>query len=427
MCKKKLSRRNFLKFSALGTCGAAVHTAMTPGFNMVQYANAQALTTAQHLFVINLAGGASYNIAPIYNSAWYDKNPNVSYQPADSLPLANGADQGFHPSLAYFKELYDDGDLALLNQVAFSERASRSHSTAAQMWMTGSISPNGKNGVLNSLSCRATGNGLFSGVSLAGSDPIAEGSCAKMRKLEGLDGLEGRMLRLNDDNRNQNYTDETTWLNMQRKKLAEADNKSSTTSRSFVKSAIESMDESADQINETLDGATIPNVGVNAPNNDFRDAMNVFQASSVLGTQMYYLEIGGFDTHSAERNRMAGRLNQVNQGVEYIAKVAKALNAWNNVTIMVFTEFARTFENSAEGTDHGEVAPLFLMGGRVNGRQVNAAPTVSKINASNNFMRNPEIDTRTVWYNIINNGLGLTPSGILDASGYSLEDLNLFS
>ncbi len=422
MKKSKLSRRDFLRFTAAGTCGAAIHTALTPGFTMTQYAKAQS-AAAKHLFVINLAGGCSYNIAPIYGSAWRDRNPTISYGAGDSLPLSGGADQGFHPSLTYFKELFDDGDLALMNQVGFSQRASRSHSMAAQMWMTGSIEPNGKNGILNNLSCRIPGTSLFRGVSFAGSDPIVEGSCAQMRQLEGLSGLDGTELFGSED--------ETTWLSAQRKKISSHDTKAGNVSRDYVKNAIKNMDDSADEIRETLDGSNLPNVGFNPPNggfgNDIRDAMRVLQASNVLGTNIFYLETGGFDTHSNERTNLANRLTPLNQGVRYIAEISKALGIWDDVMILTFSEFARTFENSAQGTDHGEVAPCFLMGGSVNGRQVNSAPTNSKIQDSNRFIRGAEIDTRTVWYNIISAGLGLTPSGILDSSGYSTSSLSLFS
>ncbi|MCI5064852.1 DUF1501 domain-containing protein [bacterium] len=425
MKRSSLSRRDFLKFTTLGTCGAAIHNVLQPGFAVQAFAEAhtRAAISGAHLFVINLAGGCSYNIAPIYADAWRDRNPTISYGPGNSLPLSNGSDQGFHPSLPYFKSLYDDGDLALLNQVAFSTNASRSHSMAAQMWMTGSIDPTGKNGVLNNLACRTSSNGLFAGVSFAGSDPIVEGSCAEMRKLEGLNSLEGERLQYSDD--------ETAWLNMQRKELFDKGSAPDTQARSYVRDAIGNMDRSAARIQETLDGSNLPNVGVNPPNggfgNDVRDAMKVFQSSSVLGTRIYYLETGGFDTHSNERNNLPNRLSPLNQGVQYIAEVSKALGLWDRVIILVFSEFARTFENGSNGTDHGEVAPCFLMGGRVRGRQVNAAPTSSKILSARSFLRGPEIDTRSVWYNIISNGMGLTPSGVLDAAGYSTADLRLFT
>ncbi|MCB0328859.1 MAG: DUF1501 domain-containing protein, partial [Bdellovibrionales bacterium] len=387
MRRKALSRRNFLRNMTLGTCGAAIHNALNPGFAVQAFAqsHSRAVIDGAHLFVINLAGGCSYNIAPIYASAWRDRNPTISYGPGESLPLASGSDQGFHPSLSYFKTLFDNGELALMNEVAFSQRASRSHDVASQMWMTGSIDPNGKSGVLNALACRVGGSGLIKGMSFAGADPIVEGGCAEMRKLEGLSSLQGQQLQYSDD--------ETEWLHLNRTNLDVQSSAAPNQTRTYVKNAIGNMDASAQQIQDTLAGNNLPNVGVNPPNGgfgtDIRDAMRVLQASDILGTKIFYLETGGFDTHSNERNSLPGRLAPLNQGVQYIAEISKALGLWDRTIIMVFSEFARTFENGSNGTDHGEVAPLMIMGGRVNGRQVNPAPSATKILSSGSFMRNP--------------------------------------
>ncbi len=418
MCRKKVSRRNFLKYLTYGTCGAAIHKGFLPGFSSQVLAapTQRAAVNDALLYVINLGGGATYNMYPIYHSAWRDKNPIISLSEAESLPF--NAEQGFHPSLSYFKQLFDDGDLALINEVGFpNDIFSRSHSTAAQMWMKASGNPMGAvtAGWMNTLSCQMSG--FYAAVSLAGSDPIVQGGCPGTRALESLSSLNGSSFLYS--------TDETTWLNMQRTAFNNGTSASSASSQAAVSTSISNMEAAAEAIQDATQ-ADPPNVGVNPPNNDYRDAAKLTMANNVLGTQAFYLEHGGFDTHSNQRNSLPGNLANVNQGVRYLAEVNKALGLWDRTIILVTSEFARTFENSSQGDDHGHIHPMAIMGGRVNGRQVTAAPTNQKIaSTSGSYLTSPAVDTRNVIAQVIA-AMGYSAAPVIQDSGYDTTNLSLF-
>ncbi len=81
------------------------------------------------------------------------------------------------------------------------------------------------------------------------------------------------------------------------------------------------------------------------------------------------LETSGWDTHAnqaAVQGALARNLRQLDDGVE--ALKAEMGAEWDNIVVVVATEFGRTVApNGAGGTDHGTGAAAFLAGGAVNG------------------------------------------------------------
>ncbi|MCB0355017.1 MAG: DUF1501 domain-containing protein [Bdellovibrionales bacterium] len=418
MCKHSPSRRKFLRYATLGTCGSIVHQSFSPNFI------ARALAAPQHraayssnpiLVVVNLAGGASYQLAPIYASAWRDKNPTISYGPDDSHAVT--ASQGLHPSFDYLAQLFTDGDLAIVNQVGFPSH-SRSHEDAARMWMTGSASPTNKPGVLNQMSCQLTG--LFSSISLAGSDPLIEGSCPGARELESLATLNGTEFK---------STDENEWVEMIRSNVLAGDTSALNATKAKIRSSIDTMESAADTI-RGIASSSVP-TPVAFPNSSFgRDCLDVarlIQASSVIGAHAFYLEKGGFDTHSNERGSMPNNLNDVDNSLQALIESIKVMGRFNDLTVVIWSEFTRTFENGSEGTDHGNQGPVFIMGGRVNGgRLVSPTPSNSEILSAGSFLRTMQVDSRNFWDQVIGaNGMGFNTASILTES-FDRTNLSLF-
>ena len=132
----KPSRRDFLKLVSSGTCGSAIHRLIAPSAGLlalVRPLEAHA-NTGKVMVVVNLAGGASYNIAPSYSGAYRDRNPTISYGPENSLPITG--DQGLHPALTGLKGIWDEGHLAVINFVGYP-KPNRSHDESTQIWQTG--------------------------------------------------------------------------------------------------------------------------------------------------------------------------------------------------------------------------------------------------------------------------------------------------
>ena len=85
-----------------------------------------------------------------------------------------------------------------------------------------------------------------------------------------------------------------------------------------------------------------------------------------------FVDVGGWDTHvgqGAGQGYLAGRLGELGKG---LAAYADEMGpAWKDSTVIVVSEFGRTFkENGNRGTDHGHGSVYWVLGGAVRGGQI---------------------------------------------------------
>jgi uncharacterized protein (DUF1501 family) len=91
--------------------------------------------------------------------------------------------------------------------------------------------------------------------------------------------------------------------------------------------------------------------------------------SQPTGPRIAMLESNGWDTHSAQTQRLANQFKNLDA---MIAALRDGLGAtWANTTVLVATEFGRTAAaNGTGGTDHGTASAAMLLGGAVQGGRV---------------------------------------------------------
>ena len=88
-----------------------------------------------------------------------------------------------------------------------------------------------------------------------------------------------------------------------------------------------------------------------------------------------FIDVGGWDTHVNEatdngaKGQLATKLGALGDG---LAALAHAMGpVWRDTTIVVLSEFGRTFrENGNHGTDHGHGTVYWIMGGGVQGGRI---------------------------------------------------------
>ena len=85
-----------------------------------------------------------------------------------------------------------------------------------------------------------------------------------------------------------------------------------------------------------------------------------------LETRVYYVTLGGFDTHAgqgAANGRHANLMSQFASSVNAFYADLKAQGNDSRVLTMSFSEFGRRVaQNGSGGTDHGTAAPMFFFG-----------------------------------------------------------------
>jgi len=91
--------------------------------------------------------------------------------------------------------------------------------------------------------------------------------------------------------------------------------------------------------------------------------------SQAQGPDIAMLEMGGWDTHNRQINRLNNNLKELDSAIETLHSGLKA--QWHNTLFIIATEFGRTIKiNGTAGTDHGTATSLYMGGGAVKGGQV---------------------------------------------------------
>jgi uncharacterized protein (DUF1501 family) len=129
-----IRRRDFLQAGSLITASL-----MLPKF-LKAFEQKQYLPGGNKvLVVIQLSGGNDglNTVIPISNDLYYKERPRLAITKQNALALTN--DAGIHPSLPFFKTLYDKGNLGILNSVGYPN-PDRSHFRSMDIWQSASDS-----------------------------------------------------------------------------------------------------------------------------------------------------------------------------------------------------------------------------------------------------------------------------------------------
>ena len=143
-----------------------------------------------------------------------------------------------------------------------------------------------------------------------------------------------------------------------------------------------------------------------------------------------FVDVGGWDTHvnqGGATGYLAGRLGELGRG---LAGFADELGpeAWNRTTVIVVSEFGRTFrENGDKGTDHGHGSAYWVMGGGVRGGRI-AGPQAPVTEAALNQNRDWPVltDYRALIGGVLQRTHGLSAASLQQVfPGVAPVDLGL--
>jgi uncharacterized protein (DUF1501 family) len=129
-----------------------------------------------------------------------------------------------------------------------------------------------------------------------------------------------------------------------------------------------------------------------------------------LGTRIFMVEIGGFDTHADQYDDHLRLLNNIATAVKAFYEDLELGNAGlsEKVLGMTFSEFGRTiYENGSLGTDHGWGTHMLMFGGGIGNGVVG---TYQDLTNPDPFT-DPEfsIDFRDVYATVLKDWMGSTP------------------
>jgi uncharacterized protein (DUF1501 family) len=132
-----------------------------------------------------------------------------------------------------------------------------------------------------------------------------------------------------------------------------------------------------------------------------------------LNTRVYQVSLSGFDTHSEQvdpndttQGMHANLLRQLNESIEKLFQNLDETGDSDRVLVMTYSEFGRTVISSdSYGTDHGDVAPMFFFGNKVDSTILGSNPIIPP-DADWTYALKKEFNFQNIYYSVIKQWLG---------------------
>lgn len=129
---------------------------------------------------------------------------------------------------------------------------------------------------------------------------------------------------------------------------------------------------------EPLTQYTNPNSGTLANNSLATQLQTVARliagrATTQATRQIFFVTIGGFDTHNSQATGQADLMARIDHALDYFNTALTNLPGGpmtNNVTLFTASDFGRTLTSNGDGTDHGWGSHHFVVGGAVKGGDI---------------------------------------------------------
>jgi uncharacterized protein (DUF1501 family) len=112
--------------------------------------------------------------------------------------------------------------------------------------------------------------------------------------------------------------------------------------------------------------------------------------------QIFYVQLGSFDTHNNQAQVISQLLTQLGAALEYFDGLMVGMGLSNNVTAFTISDFGRTLTCNSNGTDHGWGSHHFVTGGAVQGQNMYGQYPVIGVNQVNDVGAGRLIPTTAV-------------------------------
>jgi uncharacterized protein (DUF1501 family) len=341
-----LRRKDFLQLSALGVIGGC----LGKGLSSCDVSPSYTPWKGKRIVLVQLKGGHDGLFAmPFVGSDVIGKERPQLQESArkNSIELENG--WHLNRMLQKLLPFWENGDLLAIPNVGY-DQPNRSHFKAQEFWDTGAVIDRdmahlrGTGWLGRQWDARVTGNGLASAmdnpfINLHGSPTIYD----KGKSIKALNVTDINALRWYGD------------LDRGGSALSEAKaykiNKEINTQLEVLK-----WFQDFDSFKGYTDGSL---------------TQQLKRAADIIISDMPFVaihtELGGFDTHGGELERLTDLYEDLGGAISGFAQHLKQSGHWKDTLVFVYSDFGRTVgENQSGGTDHGHAGLSILVGGNLN-------------------------------------------------------------
>lgn len=145
-----------------------------------------------------------------------------------------------------------------------------------------------------------------------------------------------------------------------------------------------------------------------------------------LGTKVFFVSLGGFDTHSNQPVRHEALMTELSGALEAFYTDLDTAGWGDKVLSMTISEFGRrTAQNGSNGTDHGAASQIMLFSSGLEGNGfISSHPDLSDLDNTGNLKYN--LDFRQVYASVLTDWLCVDAAAVNEALlGQNFEALPL--
>jgi uncharacterized protein (DUF1501 family) len=407
-----VSRRQFLRGGV---------AAFTVSFGAPEFLSDLALAqgaSSRNLVVLYLSGGndSLSTVIPYSDSQYYARRPTLAVPASSVVQIGSdrgGTNIGLHPRLTGLRTIFDQGRLAIVQRTGYPNQ-SRSHFLGTDIWST--ADPNNPSG---------TGwLGRYLDTLPSPVDPLVGWNTTR----ETPRSLQSRTVAVPAIPSVTGYAfaspnsgTEATYARTAATRIAShvpVDQPHLSFVNSTVQSAMATLDRVA-QVSRYAPSTTYPNTGLGQA---FRAVAGAIVQG--VGTKVFWVQTGGFDTHSSQgvnaaNGAYATLMGTLNDALLAFYTDLTNQGAMGQTLVLQFSEFGRRIsENGSQGTDHGAASVMMVLGGGVRGGLYGTAPNLNPV-SDNPTLENSgadvrmETDFRSVYAEVIDKWLGASSVALL--------------
>ena len=357
------------------------------------------------LVVLQLTGGNDYfnSVIPYTDANYYDSRRSLQIPENRALKLDD--EIGLHPAMAPMKDIYEQGDMAIIHGVGY-ENSPRSHFRSMDIWHTCEPDKVGTEGwlgrAINHIDPKS--ENPVTGVNVGQALPRA--LVAPGVSVASVADVSTYGLLTNIEQQEQRQQVLERFANMYAPAVGSG----------------QVMDYLGQTGLDALKGADILKVAPQQYNSGveygaspiaqkLKDIAMIHTAD--VGTRVFYCDHGSFDTHAAQATTHAQLWTDVSEAIADFWDDLREHDADDNVVMFLFSEFGRRVRDNGSGTDHGAAGVAFAIGPSVDGGMYSEYPE-TRPEALQQGDLVPNQDFRGVYSTILEDWMNLEAPSIVN-------------
>lgn len=387
-----IKRKDFIQVGSLATASL-----MLPKFLKAFEAGHLVPPGNKVVVVLQLSGGNDglNTVIPYRNDLYYKARPKLGIERSKALTLTD--EVGLNPALKGFKDLFDSGNLAILNNVGYPN-PDRSHFRSMDIWHSASQSDQYWNsGWL----------GRYLDAQCKGCDHPTQAIEIDDVLSLSLKGEHIKGIAVKDPRRLYGTANEKFFRDVMKNHGADDGDKP-------VDYLYKTMAETLSSADYIFKQSRLHPSNASYPKSDLGNSLKTIASLiySEINTKVYYVSLGSFDTHINQEAQQGRLFNEMNEAVSAFVKDLKDNNRFQDVMLFTFSEFGRRVsQNASGGTDHGTANNMFFISGGLKQQGIlNPMPDLADLEEGDLKYK---VDFKNAYATVLNKWLGADDKLIL--------------